>query len=211
MKELSVIQQELKAPKGQFNSFSNFNYRSCEDILNAVKPLLKKQDAFLTLTDTMVQLGDRYYVHAVATIYTEKGNSLSVSAYAREALTKKGMDEAQITGAASSYARKYALNGLFCIDDTKDADSMDNKDNPTHKATTSPQKAIEEKPDIKETPEMNEKAVKIAEMFESSKDLAELEKHATSFRDEINTTMSKEFRAWLKSNYDSIKSKLKEK
>ena len=119
MKQLNKIQQQLKAPKGQRNSFGNYNYRNAEDILEAVKPLLG--EAILTLTDDVWMVGDRYYIKATATISLEK-ESVSVTAYARESEEKKGMDSAQVTGAASSYARKYALNGLFCIDDTKDAD-----------------------------------------------------------------------------------------
>ena len=119
---LNRIQKELKAPKGQRNSFGNYNYRSCEDILEAVKPLLG--DKVLVIKDEIVNLGDRFYVKATATLSDDiSGNGLSASAYARESLEKKGMDSAQITGSTSSYARKYALNGLFCIDDTKDADS----------------------------------------------------------------------------------------
>ena len=120
MKTLNKIQKELKAPKGQKNTFGNYNYRSCEDILEAVKPLLG--EAVLTISDEIVNLGDRFYVKAIATI-SQGTENVSVSAYARESLEKKGMDSAQITGATSSYARKYALNGLFCIDDTKDADN----------------------------------------------------------------------------------------
>lgn len=120
MKTLNKIQKELKAPKGQENTFGKYRYRSCEDILEAVKPLLG--DATLTISDEVVMLGDRFYVKATATLSDDK-ETVSVSAYARESLDKKGMDTAQITGATSSYARKYALNGLFCIDDTKDADS----------------------------------------------------------------------------------------
>lgn len=123
MKTLNKIQKELKAPKGQTNTFGKYKYRSCEDILEAVKPLLG--EAVLTINDEVVMLGDRFYVKATVTL-KEKEESVSVSAFAREALVKKGMDESQITGATSSYARKYALNGLFCIDDTKDADSEDN-------------------------------------------------------------------------------------
>lgn len=123
MEILNKIQKELKAPKGQTNKFGNYNYRSCEDILEAVKPLLGM--GALTLTDEIVMVGDRFYVKATATL-KDVDQSVSVSAFARESLEKKGMDVAQITGAASSYARKYALNGLFCIDDTKDADTKDN-------------------------------------------------------------------------------------
>lgn len=118
------LQSELKAPKGQTNKFGGYKYRSCEDILEAVKPLLKKYGMVLTLGDDLLNIGDRYYVCATATLRdTETGEEIKNSAYAREAQEKKGMDEAQITGTASSYARKYALNGLFCIDDTKDADT----------------------------------------------------------------------------------------
>jgi len=124
MKLLTDIQQKLKAPKGQRNTFGNYNYRSCEDILEAVKPLLGK-DGALTLSDEIVMLGERFYVKATA-ILNDGKESVSVTAFARESLEKKGMDTAQITGAASSYARKYALNGLFLIDDTKDADGQDN-------------------------------------------------------------------------------------
>lgn len=120
---LNKIQKELKAPKNQMNAFGNYRYRSCEDILEAVKPLLG--EATLTLSDEIVLIGDRYYVKATATLTTGL-KVIFCSAYARESLDKKGMDSAQITGAASSYARKYALNGLFCIDDNKDADTTNN-------------------------------------------------------------------------------------
>lgn len=123
-KRLSALQAELKAPKGQFNKFGNYNYRSCEDILEAVKPLLVKHNLALTVSDTIEQVSDRYYVKATATIYDpDSDKSISSTAYAREPLDVKGMSDSQITGAASSYARKYALNGLLLIDDTKDADS----------------------------------------------------------------------------------------
>jgi hypothetical protein len=127
--KLVKIQSELKAPKGQTNSFGNYKYRSCEDILEAVKPLLAEQDMIILLSDEVINIGTHNYVKATATIKASNDNTdgISVSAYAREAETKKGMDDAQITGAASSYARKYALNGLFAIDDTKDADSHDNR------------------------------------------------------------------------------------
>ena len=117
--ELIKIQQELKAPKNQKNSFGGYVYRSCEDILEAVKPLLG--DSLLTLSDDIVEVGGWIYVKATAT-FTDGTKSISVTAFARETETKKGMDASQITGSASSYARKYALNGLFLIDDTKDAD-----------------------------------------------------------------------------------------
>ena len=122
--KLLNIQTELKAPKGQYNSYGGYNYSSCEDILEAVKPLLKSNNCVLTITDSVEQIGERYYIRAAATITGAEGNeSYTNVAYAREEETKKGMDGAQITGTASSYARKYALNGLFLIDDTKDADT----------------------------------------------------------------------------------------
>lgn len=123
------IQHRLKAPKGQYNSFGKYNYRSCEDILEGVKPLLKEHDLALLIDDEIVQIGERYYVKATAKI-TDGREIVSATAYAREPDTKKGMDESQITGATSSYARKYALNALLCIDDTKDADTMDNSKKP---------------------------------------------------------------------------------
>ena len=120
---LSEIQLKLKAPKGQFSEYGNYSYRSCEDILEAVKPLLNGMA--LIIEDTIVNIGDRFYVKA--TVYlTDGAEGVSTSAFAREALSKTKMDDSQVTGASSSYARKYALNGLFAIDDTKDADTMDN-------------------------------------------------------------------------------------
>lgn len=126
---VSDIQHKLKAPKGQYNSFGKYNYRSCEDILEGVKPLLKEHNLALLIDDEIVQIGERYYVKATAKI-TDGREIVSATAYAREPDTKKGMDESQITGATSSYARKYALNALLCIDDTKDADTMDNSKKP---------------------------------------------------------------------------------
>lgn len=120
--QLMAIQAELKAPKSQYNSFGKYKYRSCEDILEAAKPILAKNGCTLTITDDIVFVGERYYIKATATLSNGTA-TVSVSALAREANEKKGMDESQITGTASSYARKYALNGLFCIDDTKDADA----------------------------------------------------------------------------------------
>lgn len=151
MEELRFIQQALKAPKGQYNYFGKYKYRSCEDILEAVKPLLKETNCMLTISDDIFCIGEpivkyktckttdkngrdleeerfdsingRVYIKATATLTNKDGKSVSVCGFAREEETKKGMDSSQITGAASSYARKYALNGLFCIDDNKDSDS----------------------------------------------------------------------------------------
>jgi len=124
--KLLEIQTELKAPKNQYNSFGNYNYRNVEDILEAVKPLCKKNKCTLILSDSVINIGDRYYIQSTARLLDiEKLESIEVNGLARESLEKKGMDSSQITGATSSYARKYALNGLFNIDDTKDSDSRE--------------------------------------------------------------------------------------
>ena len=133
--KLLVIQSKLKAPKSQRNAFGNYNYRNCEDILEAVKPLLVEVKATLTITDELVMVGERYYVKATATLIDVESNEqycnkiIHNTAFAREEETKKGMDASQITGASSSYARKYALNGLLAIDDTKDSDFSNNGSN----------------------------------------------------------------------------------
>lgn len=123
--KLAHIQQHLNAPKNQYNSFGKYRYRSCEDILEGVKPLLG--ELFLSITDEVLHIGDRYYIRATATI-TDGEHTHTASALARESLDKKGMDDSQITGATSSYARKYCLNGLFGIDDAKDADTDEHKE-----------------------------------------------------------------------------------
>jgi len=140
---LSKMQRTLVATKGQYNSFGKYKYRSCEDILAAVKKVLPS-DVILLLEDEVINISDRIYIKATASLFMA-GDVIKVSANAREPLSKKGMDEAQITGAASSYARKYALNGLFAIDDTKDSDATNNhKDEPVSKPAVkpAPQKAI---------------------------------------------------------------------
>lgn len=146
--KLQQIQTELKAPKGQFNKFGNYAYRSCEDILEALKPLLAKHQATVTISDEMVEVGGRVYVKATATFTdSESGEFVQTTGYAREAMDKKGMDDSQITGSTSSYARKYTLNGMFCIDDTKDADATnthgkgDTTKKPQSTGTKSPQMA----------------------------------------------------------------------
>lgn len=128
VEKLSIIQKELKAPKGQRNTFGNYNYRSAEDILEAVKPLLFEAKTALTISDDLIFIGDRYYIKATVTLRdAESTEVIENVAFAREEETKKGMDGSQITGTASSYARKYAMNGLFAIDDTKDADTDEHK------------------------------------------------------------------------------------
>lgn len=129
VEKLAIIQQELIAPKNQFNAFGKYNYRSCEDILEGLKPCLRKVGAAITVSDEIVQIGDRYYIKATATLHDIEEGCATIKnvAYAREEESKKGMDASQVTGATSSYARKYALNGLFAIDDVKDADTRDNR------------------------------------------------------------------------------------
>lgn len=125
--KLLHIQNELKVPKNMFNSYGGYKYRNCESILETVKPLCLRHNVVLTVRDEITLIGERYYVKAIATLTdVETGESTNGIAYAREDETRKGMDVSQITGSCSSYARKYALNGLFCLDDEKDADSMDN-------------------------------------------------------------------------------------
>lgn len=122
MKELIAIQSALNVPKNQRNDFGKYNYRSCEDILEAVKPLLAENKCTLFISDELSSINGKVYITAKVTIVNSEGKEISVTAHAREEDTKKGMDSAQITGSTSSYARKYALNGLFCIDDAKDPD-----------------------------------------------------------------------------------------
>lgn len=125
--KLQYVQSGLKAPKSQYNKFGGYNYRNCEDIQEAAKPLMQEVSAALVVGDELVLIGERYYIKAVARfIDCETGEFVENPAYAREELDKKGMDVSQVTGSTSSYARKYALNGLFCIDDVKDADNQDN-------------------------------------------------------------------------------------
>lgn len=145
MKELIAIQSELKAPKSQFNKFGGYKYRKAEDILEAVKPLLAKQKCTLTITDDIVMVGNRIYVKATATIKNEKGECETTTGWAREEETKKGMDGSQITGASSSYARKYALNGLFAIDDNTDSDTTnDGKHQEAQQQTQTQQPAAQQ-------------------------------------------------------------------
>lgn len=131
MEQLAAIQAKLKVGKSQWNDFGKYHYRSLEDITEAVKPIAAGQDCVFTMSDEIVQIGERYYVRAMAILTNKDGEKVASTAYAREALTKKGMDDSQITGTASTYARKYAAGGLFALDDTKDADTDE-----YHKATT---------------------------------------------------------------------------
>lgn len=141
MKELITIQSELKAPKTQVNNFGGYKYRKAEDILEAVKPLLAKQKCTLIITDDIVMVGNRIYVKATATIKNEKGEVETSTGWAREEESKKGMDASQITGASSSYARKYALNGLLAIDDNADSDTTNNGQQQTQTQQSVPQQS----------------------------------------------------------------------
>lgn len=155
--KLIKVQSELKAPKGQKNTFGNYNYRSAEDILEAVKPLLSEQGLLMTITDIIEQIGERYYIQAKV-ILTDGEDTVEVTGYARESLNKKGMDDSQITGTASSYARKYAMNGLFLIDDTKDSDSNENRTERENRA---------KKADIEAEKERQSKIAKLNTQFEN--------------------------------------------
>lgn len=129
--KLDNIQIKLKAPKSQYNQFGKYAYRSCEDIVEAAKPLLNEQGLTLIMSDDVVLIGERYYIKATATLIdSSDGEKLAVSALAREPVSRKGMDDSQVTGSSSSYARKYALNGLFCIDDSKDSDQLNTEPSP---------------------------------------------------------------------------------
>lgn len=150
---LSMIQSELKVPKNKKNTFGGYFFRDLSGIFENVKPLLSKYKAVLTVNDDVMAVNDRVYVKATATITSiEDESQISVSAYAREDISKKGMDLSQLTGACSSYARKYALNGLFCIDDTKDADAMDNRDDEPKQAPTTRVRRSRKKNAVDECP-----------------------------------------------------------
>lgn len=136
-KKLIEVQEKLKAPKNQYNSFGKYSYRNCEDILEALKPILSKVGATVIISDEVISVGERYYVKAtVRFICTESGEVVEASANAREEESKKGMDSSQLTGSTSSYARKYALNGMFAIDDTKDADTTNTHDKGESKSSS---------------------------------------------------------------------------
>ena len=175
---LQSIQSELVAPKGQYNSFGKYNYRSAEDILEALKPILKKHNAAITLSDDITYIEGRHYVEASVTLYAE-GEAIGTKALAREEESKKGMDGSQITGTASSYARKYALNGLFAIDDNKDADSDEYNSQAANPAKTEKtQKTAKKTSDNsqKQTPAKNVKRITGAQakkLREDIKNIAE--------------------------------------
>ena len=169
--KLYAVQQALKAPKDQFNGFGKYNYRSCEGILEALKPHLGINQLIVTLGDRVVEVGGRVYIEATATVTDiEEGGQISCTAYAREEDSKKGMDASQVTGAASSYARKYALNGLFAIDDNKDSDATNDDGKDVRKAETTDNKFRCEKcGEVLKPYESNGKTYSIREHSELSK------------------------------------------
>lgn len=175
--KLTYIQSKLKAPKNQYNKFGGYNYRNCEDILEALKPLLVETNTTLVVKDEIVLVGDRYYVRATA-ILNDGHYAIESTAYAREPANKKGMDEAQITGATSSYARKYALNGLFAIDDTKDADSTNQHSDKPAAGQGSNQKTSTEKTTVKKpvATKTTTKKTNVSEAAELSEDAISLKK-----------------------------------
>ncbi len=186
---LAQIQSELKAPKGQRNNFGKYNYRSCEDILEAVKPLLKERGLVILITDDIVQIGERYYVRATATIYDSEGSFISNSALAREELKRSGMDASQITGATSSYARKYALNGLFAIDDTKDADATNKgQDEPKPaKATAQPAFTDEIKGTLAKAQTVQELVETFGRLPQALRDSAEVKSYCAQLKSNLET------------------------
>lgn len=176
MKELNLIQTKLNAPKNQYNSFGGYNYRNLEDVLEALKPLLKETGCTLLISDRIEEIGGRFYVKATATLVNAEGEEATTTAFAREEETRKGMDGSQITGAASSYARKYALGGLFCIDDNKDADYAKNPE--TEPAPDKPKK--EKKDPIEGLKKEEEKARFTAQSVEEA---VEMVKNAKNSRE----------------------------
>ena len=176
MKELQMIQSVLKAPKWQFNAFWKYKYRSCEDIVEAVKPLLKAHECVLTMSDELVLIWDRYYIKATATITNKEWKQVVTTWYAREEESKKWMDGSQVTWASSSYARKYALNWLFAIDDWVDSDktnTWDSKDDDKPRITEEQIMALKDKVDrVKKFKSSAEMVAKIRESYKVSKDSA---------------------------------------
>lgn len=192
--KLIKVQSELKAPKGQKNTFGNYNYRSAEDILEAVKPLLSEQGLLMTITDIIEQIGERYYIQAKV-ILTDGEDTVEVTGYARESLNKKGMDDSQITGTASSYARKYAMNGLFLIDDTKDSDSNENRTERENRAKKADVEAEREKQaKIAKLNDQYERALKAANDNEAPTELL------TKWNKLPKTAALKEIAEWINEN-----------
>lgn len=191
--KLQNIQSRLKVEKKNYNSFGGYSYRSCEDILEAVKPLLVENNLALVMTDEVEAVGERYYIQATAILYdTENGTNISATAYAREALEKKKMDDAQVTGSSSSYARKYALNGLFAIDDAKDSNFLNQEEN------TSRQQTRQNSQQGQQGKQGNQQGNKPSNILESTrKEISQMLK--------AKHIQNKDFINWLKKNFNTDK------
>ena len=192
--KLTEVQNELKAPKSKYNSFGKYNYRSCEDILEAVKPILKAKRLAMTVKDDVFNIGDRFYIMATVTVFDcESDEKVTTTAYAREDADKKGMDGSQITGSSSSYARKYALNGMFAIDDTKDADGWNTHDK---------DRTVEKKEAERAT---EEQVAKLRALYKGKED------KLTELLDKYDITNPVQFkRMEIQSGIDKLEAKLKQ-
>ena len=194
--KLMNIQQKLIAPKNNYNSFGKYSYRSCEDILEAVKPLLAENKVVLTICDEIILVGERFYIKAIATLTDcESDETISNVAYAREEDKKSGMSESQITGSCSSYARKYALNGLFCIDDVKDADTRDNREKTTETTTK------------KKTPTAAEKKALNDLVAKCKEDNVSIEKICEVYKVATKEELTKAYIDNALNNWDKVKSR----
>jgi len=200
MEKLIKIQSELKANKDLFNAFGKYHYRSCESILEALKPLLKENNCLLTLSDKLVCVGQRYYIEATAT-FNDGKNTIQVTAYAREEETKKGMDGSQVTGASSSYARKYSLNALFLIDDNKDSDSTNTHDDKPKQTSYSNEVQSQKQDTSNEKEWLSEKQCKSAVERITAGDLEVYQKTIETFK------IRKEYRAMLDVAFENVKPK----
>jgi hypothetical protein len=210
--KLNIIQTTLKAPKGQFNNFGKYKYRNCEDILEALKPLLQETKTSLIISDSIEQIGDRYYVKATATLFDCEATDTYVlnSAYAREEENKKGMDSSQVTGATSSYARKYALNGLFGIDDTKDADdpnyNQQNNQKSEPKKEEPKQKEYDPKIAAEQLKQINALAseyaelatTEVAKIYDALQSKFKYEGSISSLSEENKNVVIKQLETWIK-------------
>lgn len=192
--KLQNIQSRLKVEKKNYNSFGGYSYRSCEDILEAVKPLLVENNLALVMTDEVEAVGERYYIQATAILYdTENGTNISATAYAREAKEKKKMDDAQVTGSSSSYARKYALNGLFAIDDAKDSDFL-NKD----EAYTANQQT-------RQNTQQGQQGRQNNQQWNNPNNILESTRREISQTLKVKHIQNKDFINWLKKNFNTDK------
>lgn len=209
--KLQNIQSRLKVEKKNYNSFGGYSYRSCEDILEAVKPLLVENNLALVMTDEVEAVGERYYIQATAILYdTENGTNISATAYAREALEKKKMDDAQVTGSSSSYARKYALNGLFAIDDAKDSDFL-NKDEAytanqqTRQNTQQGQQGRQNSQQGQQGRQNNQQGRQNNQQGNNPNNILESSKKEISQMLKAKHIQNKDFINWLKKNFNTDK------